>query len=62
MLRTLWKVKNVYKVKRLIYIKLSEIRQGKGEKCAVCGKEYKEWFKVEGSKEGVKTVDEVVRR
>lgn len=30
--------------------------------CEACGKEHREWFEVEGSREGVKGVDEVVRR
>ena len=60
--RTPRRVKNAHKVERLIHIELSEMRQGKGEKCAVCGREHREWFEVEGSKEGVRAVDEVVRR
>jgi hypothetical protein len=60
--RTPRKVKNAHKVERLIHIELGEMRQGKGEKCVVCGREHREWFEVEGSKEGVRAVDEVVRR
>lgn len=60
--RTPRKVKNAHKVERLIHIELSETRQGKGEKCAVCGREHREWFEAEGSKEGVRAVDEVIRR
>jgi hypothetical protein len=60
--RTLRKVQNVHKVERLIHIELSGMRvQGSGC-CTSCGKEHREWFEVEASRDGVKAVDEVIRR
>ncbi|KAH8761882.1 meiotically up-regulated gene 113-domain-containing protein [Hyaloscypha finlandica] len=60
--RTPRKVPNAHKVERLIHIELNAKRaQGSG-KCNVCGREHREWFEVDASKDGVKAVDEVVRR
>jgi len=60
--RTPRKVPNAHKVERLIHIELNAKRaQGSG-KCSVCGRDHREWFEVDASKEGVKAVDEVVRR
>jgi hypothetical protein len=60
--RTPRKVPNAHKVERLIHIELNEKRaQGSG-KCKVCGREHREWFEVAASRDGVKVVDEVVRR
>jgi len=44
----------------LIHLELGDKRVVK--KCEACGKEHREWFEVEASREGVKGVDEVVRR
>lgn len=44
----------------MIHIELAEKRVKKG--CEACGKEHREWFEVEASREGIKGVDEVVRR
>ncbi|KAG7005199.1 hypothetical protein G7Y79_00021g050660 [Physcia stellaris] len=54
------KVPHVHKVERLIHIELAERRVKRS--CEACGKEHREWFEVEGSREGVRAVDEVVRR
>ena len=54
------KVPHVHRVERLIHIELAEKRVRRC--CAACGKEHREWFKVESSREGVRAVDEVVRR
>jgi len=60
--RTPRKVPNAHKVERLIHIELNGKRaQGSG-KCKVCGREHREWFEVDASRNGVKAVDEVVRR
>jgi hypothetical protein len=60
--RTPRKVPNAHKVERLIHIELNGKRaQGSG-KCKVCGREHREWFEVDASRDGVKAVDEVVRR
>lgn len=54
------KVPHVHKVERLIHIELAEQRVLRT--CDVCGREHKEWFEVEASKDGVMSVDEVVKR
>lgn len=60
--RTPRKVSNVNRVERLIHIELAGKRaQGSG-KCGACGREHREWFEVDASREGVKAVDEVIRR
>lgn len=60
--RTPRKVPNVNKVERLIHIELSSRRAKGGEKCGTCGREHREWFEVDASKNGVKAVDEIIRR
>ena len=47
-------------MERLIHIELAA--QNVRKDCEACGKEHREWFEVEASREGVKGVDEVVRR
>lgn len=60
--RTPRRIPNVHKVERLIHLELGGIRvQGNGG-CSSCGREHKEWFEVEASRDGVKAVDEVIRR
>ena len=54
------KVPHAHKVERLIHLELGEKRVKR--ECATCGKEHREWFEVEGTREGVRAVDEVVRR
>ena len=54
------KVPHAHKVERLIHLELAEQRVKKD--CEACGKEHREWFEVRGTREGVKAVDEVVRR
>jgi hypothetical protein len=60
--RTPRKVPNAHKVERLIHIELNGKRAVSSGKCGVCGREHREWFEVEASRNGVKAVDEVVRR
>jgi hypothetical protein len=60
--RTPRKVPNAHKVERLIHIELNGKRAQASGKCAVCGREHREWFEVEASRDGVKAVDEVVRK
>lgn len=60
--RTPRKVPYAHKVERLIHIELNGQRQLGTGKCSACGREHREWFEVEASREGVKAVDEVVRR
>ena len=54
------KVPHAHKVERLIHLELAERRVKKD--CDACGKEHREWFEVEGTREGIKAIDEVVRR
>ncbi|KAF9734151.1 hypothetical protein PMIN06_012238 [Paraphaeosphaeria minitans] len=54
------KVPHAHRVERLIHIELASQRVMK--KCDACGKDHREWFEVEATKEGVKGVDEVVKR
>jgi hypothetical protein len=54
------KVPHAMRVERLIHLELGSQRVMKN--CDACGKTHKEWFEVEASKEGVRRVDEVVRR
>ncbi|KKA27971.1 hypothetical protein TD95_004412 [Thielaviopsis punctulata] len=54
---------HVKKVERLIHLELTGMgmRADLG-KCEACGKEHKEWFTVEQSRDGVAEVDEIIRR
>ncbi|KAF1966505.1 DUF1766-domain-containing protein [Bimuria novae-zelandiae CBS 107.79] len=54
------KVPHAHRVERLIHIELASQRVMK--KCEVCGKEHREWFEVDATKEGLKGVDKVVKR
>lgn len=52
----------MHKVERLIHIELNGQRSVGSGKCGACGREHREWFEVEANRNGVKAVDEVVRR
>ncbi len=54
------KVPHAHRVERLIHLELADKRVKKA--CESCGKEHREWFQVEGTRGGVRAVDEVVRR
>ncbi|EME82212.1 uncharacterized protein MYCFIDRAFT_83539 [Pseudocercospora fijiensis CIRAD86] len=54
------KVPFVKRVERLIHLELAN--QQVKKQCLTCGKEHREWFEVEASQEGVKAVDQCVRR
>lgn len=54
------KVRWAARVERLVHIELAEMRVKKD--CKQCGREHREWFEVEGTENGVKGVDEVIRR
>ncbi|KAH7386648.1 meiotically up-regulated gene 113-domain-containing protein [Phaeosphaeria sp. MPI-PUGE-AT-0046c] len=54
------KVPHAHRVERLIHLELGDQRVMKN--CDACGKTHKEWFEVDASREGVKRVDEVVKR
>ncbi|KAF2151203.1 DUF1766-domain-containing protein [Myriangium duriaei CBS 260.36] len=54
------KVPHVHRVERLIHLELADKRVKRD--CGACGKEHREWFEIEASMEGVRGVDEAVRR
>ncbi|KAL6713101.1 hypothetical protein ACLMJK_009222 [Lecanora helva] len=54
------KVPHSHKVERLIHIELAEQRVKRD--CDHCGKEHREWFEVESSRDGLRRVDETIRR
>ncbi|CAK7229321.1 hypothetical protein SCUCBS95973_007181 [Sporothrix curviconia] len=58
------KMPHSHKVERLIHIELAGagMRVAGGDKCDVCGKEHREWFQVEATRNAVAAVDEVIRR
>lgn len=56
------KVPYAHRVERLIHLELSGMRARGGGGCESCGREHREWFEVEATREGVRSVDEVVRR
>lgn len=60
--RTPRKVPNANRIERLIHIELASKRAQDSGKCAACGREHREWFEVDASREGVKEIDEVIRR
>lgn len=57
---TVRKVPHAHKVERLIHLELADKRVKKS--CEACGKEHREWFELKGTRDGVKDVDDVVRR
>ncbi|KAH6850467.1 meiotically up-regulated gene 113-domain-containing protein [Chaetomium sp. MPI-CAGE-AT-0009] len=58
------KVPHSHKVERLVHIELTGrgLRVADREKCEACGREHREWFEVEASRDAVADVDEVIRR
>ena len=54
------KVPTVMRVERMIHLELAEQRVMK--KCEACGKQHQEWFEVAATRDGVKKVDEVIKR
>lgn len=54
------KVPHAHKVERLIHLELAERRVKRD--CESCGKEHREWFEVDSSRDGLRAVDEVIRR
>ena len=54
------KVPHAHSVERLIHLELAERRVKRD--CESCGKEHREWFEVESSRNGLRGVDEVIRR
>lgn len=56
------KVPHVHRVERLIHLELAEKRVLDRGPCENCGKEHREWFEIEATRNGLKSVDEVIRR
>ncbi|KAH8702364.1 meiotically up-regulated gene 113-domain-containing protein [Talaromyces proteolyticus] len=56
------RVPHVHRIERLIHIELADQRvRGQG-RCTECGKEHREWFEFEATKDALGLVDECVRR
>lgn len=54
---------HVHRVERLVHIELTGMGLKKeAAKCDACGREHREWFEVEATREGIKAVDGVIRR
>jgi hypothetical protein len=56
------KVAHVHRVERLIHLELAEKRVLDQGPCENCRKEHREWFEIEASRNGLRSVDEVIRR
>ncbi len=54
------KVPHAHKAERLIHLELADQRVKRS--CESCGKEHREWFVVNSSREGLRNVDEVIKR
>ncbi|RSM09774.1 hypothetical protein CDV31_007514 [Fusarium ambrosium] len=54
---------HVHRVERLVHIELAGMGlKANGGKCEACGREHREWFEVEATREGIRAVDGVIRR
>ncbi|KAF3923702.1 hypothetical protein ABW20_dc0103069 [Dactylellina cionopaga] len=56
------KVPFSHRVERLIHLELRDDYYNKPHVCETCQRVHKEWFAVPGTREGVKRVDEVIKR
>lgn len=58
------KMPHSHKVERLIHLELGGLglRIADRGTCEACGREHKEWFEVEATKDGIMRVDEAIRR
>jgi hypothetical protein len=56
------KVPHMHRVERLIHLELAEKRVLDRGPCEKCGKEHREWFEIEATRNGLRSVDEVIRR
>lgn len=57
------KVPNSHRIERLIHLELRDDKSDNPEiECKACGKTHKEWFWVDASREGLRGVDEVVKK
>ncbi|KAH6622139.1 meiotically up-regulated gene 113-domain-containing protein [Boeremia exigua] len=57
---TVRKVPTVMRVERMIHLELAQQRVMK--KCEACGKQHQEWFEVEATRDGIKKIDQVIKR
>lgn len=52
-----------HRVERLVHIELGGLgMRCKNGTCDACGREHREWFEVEATREGIRMVDEIIRR
>lgn len=57
------KVPNSHRIERLIHLELRDNSTDNPEiDCEACGKTHKEWFWVDASREGLRNVDEIVKK
>ncbi|KAJ2894169.1 hypothetical protein MKZ38_007896 [Zalerion maritima] len=58
------KMPHSHKVERLIHIELggAGLRVLDGDKCDACGREHREWFEVEATRNAIREVDDIVKR
>jgi hypothetical protein len=56
------KIPSAHKVERLIHIELDGKRALGSGKCRMCGREHREWFEAEATRDGVKLIDEIIRK
>ncbi|RGP65796.1 hypothetical protein FSPOR_7057 [Fusarium sporotrichioides] len=54
---------HVHRVERLVHLELAGLGfKADAGKCAACGREHREWFEVEATRDGIKAVDDIIRR
>ncbi|UZP34763.1 hypothetical protein NXS19_002579 [Fusarium pseudograminearum] len=54
---------HVHRVERLVHLELSGMGfKADAGKCAACGREHREWFEVQATRDGIKAVDDIIRR
>ncbi|OIW29377.1 DUF1766-domain-containing protein [Coniochaeta ligniaria NRRL 30616] len=58
------KLPHSHKVERLIHIELAGLglRVSDRDKCVACGREHREWFEVDATRNGVADVDRIIRK
>ncbi|KAI9155144.1 hypothetical protein HJFPF1_07718 [Paramyrothecium foliicola] len=51
------------RVERLVHIELAGMGlRAKMDKCSACGRDHREWFEVAATRDGIRVVDDVIRR
>ena len=57
------KVPCSHRVERLLHIELAgRGMKAEGSECAACGREHREWFEIEATLDGLRLVDDIVKR